>query len=143
MERCCPGPGRFGTRDNAPWLDAELGPLAVTAPLLSEPKEYQHEFTSQICNGGDCFAGCTHYRQACPQEAGQEQPANRAEASGKLGKVVTLLRRPKGATLAELMKATGWQAHSVRGAISGAIKKKLKLAVLSEKSGDVRTYRIK
>ena len=65
------------------------------------------------------------------------------EPSGKLGKVVTMLKRPKGATIAELTKATGWQAHSVRGAISGAIKKKLKLAVLSEKIGEVRTYRIK
>lgn len=63
--------------------------------------------------------------------------------SGKVGKVVTMLKRPKGACLAELMKATGWQGHSVRGAISGTIKKKLKLMVLSEKVGDVRTYRIK
>jgi len=60
-----------------------------------------------------------------------------------LGKVVTLLKRPKGATIADMMKTTGWQAHSVRGAISGAIKKKLKLAVVSEKTGAVRTYRIK
>lgn len=72
----------------------------------------------------------------------KNSPAKK-EVPGKLGKVVALLKRPKGATLAELMKATGWQKHSVRGAISGAIKKKLKLAVLSEKAGDVRTYRIK
>jgi hypothetical protein len=69
--------------------------------------------------------------------------AKRPEVSGKLGKLITLLRRPKGATLTDLMKATGWQAHSVRGAISGALKKKLKLAVLSEKTGQVRTYRIR
>jgi hypothetical protein len=69
--------------------------------------------------------------------------AKKKEVPGKLGKVVALLKRPKGATLAELMKTTGWQKHSVRGAISGAIKKKLKRAVLSEKVGDVRTYRIK
>ena len=40
------------------------------------------------------------------------------------------------------MEATGWQAHSVRGAISGAIKKKLGLNVMSEKTGTVRLYRI-
>ena len=40
------------------------------------------------------------------------------------------------------MSATGWQAHSVRGAISGAIKKRLGLKVTSEKSDGVRTYRI-
>lgn len=54
-----------------------------------------------------------------------------------------MLERPKGATITDLMKATDWQAHSVRGAISGAIKKKLQLAVVSEKTGSVRTYRIK
>jgi Protein of unknown function (DUF3489) len=69
--------------------------------------------------------------------------AQPAAPSGKLGKVIALLKRPKGATIADLVKATDWQAHSVRGAISGAIKKKLKLTVVSEKTGDVRTYRIK
>lgn len=78
-----------------------------------------------------------------PQKQAGKSASKPAEASGKLGKVVALLKRPKGATIAELTKATGWQAHSVRGAISGTIKKKLNLAVLSEKAGDVRTYRIK
>lgn len=74
---------------------------------------------------------------------GQKALAKTAVPSGKLGKVVALLRRPKGATIADLTKATGWQAHSVRGAISGTIKRKLKLTVLCEKAGEVRTYRIK
>lgn len=72
-----------------------------------------------------------------------KRPIKNGEVSGKLGKVVTLLKRPRGANLAELMKATGWQQHSVRGAISGAIRKRLKLTVVSEKTGAVRTYRIK
>jgi hypothetical protein len=78
-----------------------------------------------------------------PQKEGKKVSPKPVEASGKLGKVVALLKRPKGTTIAQLMKATGWQAHSVRGAISGTIKKKLKLAVSSEKVGDVRTYRIR
>jgi hypothetical protein len=65
-----------------------------------------------------------------------------AAPKGKLGALVTLLRRERGATLPEMMDATGWQAHSVRGAIAGAIKKKLGLTVLSEKSEDGRSYRI-
>jgi hypothetical protein len=71
------------------------------------------------------------------------KPPVLAAAGGKLGKVIVLLKRPKGATIADLTKATGWQAHSVRGAISGTIRKKLNLVVISEKVGDVRTYRIK
>ena len=61
---------------------------------------------------------------------------------GKLDKVIAMMRRPKGATIAELAKATDWQTHSVRGAISGTIKKKQGLKVVSEKLGDARTYRI-
>lgn len=65
-----------------------------------------------------------------------------ASPKGKLGDLVGLLRQDGGATLAAMMAATGWQAHSVRGAISGAVKKKLGLAVLSEKVGGERVYRI-
>ena len=66
----------------------------------------------------------------------------RSEPGGKLGAVIALLRRPEGAQLADLMAATGWQAHSVRGVMSGAIKKKLGLTVSSDKTEAGRVYRI-
>lgn len=54
-----------------------------------------------------------------------------------------MLRRPTGASIDEIMAATGWQAHTIRGAIAGALKKKLGLAVESEKvEGRGRVYRI-
>ena len=57
--------------------------------------------------------------------------------------VIDMLRRKSGATLEEIMAATDWQAHSVRGFISGNITKKMGLAVESTKSKDgARTYRI-
>ncbi len=57
--------------------------------------------------------------------------------------LIDLLKRKKGATIEEIVEATGWQPHSVRGAISGTLKKKLGLAVTSEKRGDgPRRYRI-
>ena len=63
--------------------------------------------------------------------------------STKLGALIAALRRPEGATIAELMAATGWQGHSVRGAISGNLKKKLKLEVVSDMlDGRGRVYRI-
>jgi hypothetical protein len=71
------------------------------------------------------------------------QPTQRkARENSKLATVVAMLRSTKGATIEELAKATGWQEHSVRGAISGAIKKKLALNVTSSKTDGVRTYRI-
>ena len=61
---------------------------------------------------------------------------------GKIGVVVGMLRRTEGATIPDLMEATGWQAHSVRGALAGAIKKKLGLKVSSQKLESGRVYRI-
>ncbi len=61
---------------------------------------------------------------------------------GKLGILVALLRHPDGATLPAMMAATGWQAHSVRGAMAGAIRKKLNLTIISEKPGTTRIWRI-
>jgi len=61
---------------------------------------------------------------------------------GKLGALVALLLRSEGATLDDMQQATGWQAHSVRGAIAGSIRKKLGFAVSSEKSKAGRVYRI-
>ena len=60
----------------------------------------------------------------------------------KLEQIVTLLRRPSGATIEQLVTATGWQCHSVRGAISGSLKKKLGLAIVSDKSDGPRIYRL-
>lgn len=58
----------------------------------------------------------------------KEKPAPTAKASGtpkgKLGEMLTLLKREEGATITDLMEAAGWQKHSVRGAISGQLKKK-------------------
>lgn len=59
----------------------------------------------------------------------------------KLDLLVTRLKKPTGATLADLAKATGWQPHSVRGAMAGALRKK-GIEVVSEKSDGVRRYRI-
>jgi hypothetical protein len=68
-------------------------------------------------------------------------PAPRANT--KLATLVAALRTKKGATITDLTEATGWQAHSVRGAISGALKKKQKLNVVSTVTeGRGRVYRI-
>jgi len=65
-----------------------------------------------------------------------------ARKPGKIDKIIAMMRRPKGATINDLTRATGWQTHSVRGAISGMLRKKQGLNVISEKSGDARLYRI-
>ena len=67
-----------------------------------------------------------------------------AREGTKAAKVLDLLKRPSGATLKEIMKSTGWQSHSVRGFLSGAVGKKMGLTVVSTKGEDgERTYSIK
>lgn len=70
-------------------------------------------------------------------------PAPKTRDGTKQAQVVGMLRRPKGATIAQIVAATEWQVHTVRGFFAGALKKKLGLTVTSEKveSGE-RVYRI-
>jgi len=76
-------------------------------------------------------------------------PKSSTKAAGprdgsKTAKVLDLLKRPGGATAKELMKATGWQPHSVRGFLSGTVGKKMGLAIISTKGQDgERTYSVK
>ncbi len=70
-------------------------------------------------------------------------PPPAARPGTKQALMIDLLKRKKGATIEEIVEATGWQAHSVRGAISGVLKKKLCLAVTSERArGGSQIYRI-
>ncbi|RBP90247.1 uncharacterized protein DUF3489 [Rhodobacter sp. 140A] len=71
-------------------------------------------------------------------------PKTRTPREGtKQATLIAMLRAPDGATIEEIMAATGWQSHTVRGAMAGALKKKLGLEVTSEKVEDRgRVYRL-
>lgn len=77
-------------------------------------------------------------------EAGAKRPAAAdktvAKLPTRLEQLEGLLATPSGATLAEMMVATGWQQHSIRGAMAGALKKR-GLGITSEKIDGVRRYR--
>ena len=61
----------------------------------------------------------------------------------KQAMVLGLLSRPSGTTIAAIMEATGWQAHTVRGFLAGVVRKRLNLTLSSEKVDGNRVYRIK
>ncbi len=88
-------------------------------------------------------------KSAPKAKAAKKAPKGSRKAAGardgsKTAKVLGLLKRPNGVTLKELMKATGWQPHSVRGFLSGAIRKKMGITVASTKAEDgERIYQVK
>ena len=74
-------------------------------------------------------------------KAAKSSPA-RAKPDSKQDQIVTRLQQLGGMSLDALVKATGWQKHSVRGFLAGTVREKLKLPLVSEKVGGIRTYRI-
>jgi len=89
-------------------------------------------------------AANTEAKPARGGKAGKSKPKARStRAYSKQAKLIAMLKTAKGATIDEIVKAFDWQPHTVRGAIAGALKKKLGLNVTSEKvEGRGRVYRI-
>ena len=77
-----------------------------------------------------------------PDDPATAKPvANRAGT--KQAQIIAMLKRPEGATISQIVEATGWQPHTVRGTFAGAFKKKLGLLIVSEKDSQAnRVYRI-
>ena len=76
-------------------------------------------------------------------QAPAKQTPVRTRADSKQALVIGLLQRPEGATIAQIMEATGWQQHTVRGTLAGTLKKRLGLTITSTKeAGGQRVYRI-
>ena len=85
-------------------------------------------------------------KQGAKSAKGRKPPKTEtgARQGSKTEKILELLKRAGGATLKEIMKATDWQPHSVRGFLSGTVGKKMGLAVTSTKGEDgERSYSVK
>jgi len=105
---------------------AALGDDAPTPPQRREDPDVQHAGPADGTDAHAAPAGATR----------------RNRTGAKQAVVIDMLRRPEGATIAELVEATQWLPHTVRGCLAGALKKKLGLTITSEKEGERgRVYR--
>ena len=137
-------------------LDGRMDAAAFLASLRQEaPAEPAAEVTdaevAETMHGDAAAIPAPAGSTVCPtcgrrlrvmRTPGARQPRGHRDGS-KEALVIEMLRRPQGATIAQLMAATGWRANTVRGVFAGALKKRRGLAVTSEKpQGGERIYRI-
>ncbi len=74
--------------------------------------------------------------------APDDTASKKIDPGSKQSRVIAMLQSPTGATIAAMMKTTGWQQHSVRGFLAGVVRKRLKLKLSSKKVDGNRVYRI-
>ena len=84
----------------------------------------------------------TPVRKTAPAIAKPSDQTRTQRAGSKQARVLEMLSQPAGATIAAIMKVTGWQSHSVRGFFAGVVRKKLKLTLTSDVVDTGRVYKI-
>ena len=111
--------------------DEEAGPLTLRATPLA----FSVLGITDGPNGDDADADAkpTSSKPKPVRKATTASRNRKGREGTKQARLIEMLRSPDGATVAEIVAETGWQAHTVRGAISGTLKKKLGLAVETEK----------
>jgi hypothetical protein len=119
---------------------AAIGVDERRAVLEAEENNGTGRSTDPACNKPARRASAVR-RKKTSHEAPQKS-AKPGRSDSKQAQVLAMLHRKRGATIATIMQATGWQPHSVRGFLTAVVRTKLGLTLVSEKTGEVRVYRI-
>lgn len=129
-------------------MNTSIAEESASAPAPAAGEQPKARNTARLAKRGAHVAPkkAKSAKKASPAKKAPKgkKKATAARDGSKTAKVLDLLKRSDGASLKELMKATGWQAHSVRGFLSGTIRKKMGLTVVSTKGEDgERSYSVK
>jgi hypothetical protein len=131
--------------------DAGLAAIGVEPEPAKKPKNAPKAASKTPAKAPQAATGAKKAKAATSAaplpKAAPEAPAATTKRTPREGTkqatMIAMLQRKDGATIAEIVEATGWQQHTVRGAFAGALKKKLGLTIVSEKlDGRGRVYRI-
>lgn len=153
-----PGMPAFGAQaEDGSWSTLVATDAALDA-IGIEPAAVPYSFNEGTNSAGEPAAGAPTGAEEAPVEPAARKrgrprkaaptgadvaPAPKTRDGTKQAQLIAMLRRSEGATIAQIVEATGWQRHTVRGAFAGALKKKLGLTVTSEKvEGGERIYRL-
>jgi hypothetical protein len=112
---------------------------AITEWRISMSKSAKSKSTKKRLGGLSAAAGAA----AKPEEATAiDGKGSKGNPGSKQSRVIAMLQSHSGASIAAMMKATGWQQHSVRGFLAGVVRKRLKLKLASKKVDGERVYHI-
>ena len=116
-----------------------LGIQPAASPIAEAPPRPGAGHTDSLASAASLSAAAAEGPSASHPAPlrGKTRPATKQPA------LIAMLQRPEGATIGEAVEATGWQPHTVRGALAGALKKRLGLTIASEKvENRGRVYRL-
>ena len=134
--------------DDVVWRETETGERLTLIVTDAAFEALGLAKDADPASDGEGLIVCTPAGQgavAAPKNARPRKfpETSRTRGASKQDTLIEMLKRPDGATIVEIAEALGWQPHTVRGAMAGALKKKLGLTILSEKvEGRGRVYRV-
>lgn len=113
-----------------------------TSPQSAKAKRAASKRLIQNVSARRSSARTKRSKKSGPITALMIEPVAIGRGGTKQARVLAMLCEPSGTTIEDIMAATGWQAHSVRGFFAGVVRKKLKLTLTSEAGQEGRIYRV-